>query len=435
MKKDDLKQLKAAVELSPDNVPLRLHLSAMLYNHGYYEEAEREFLTVLKYDPANQKAKFGLAKSYARLNKTSAAQIVLEELLEIQPQNIQYLIFYCELLIDMDDKESALEHYKKILIIEPEFRDERLDSLFRIGMTEAQEEFDDDAIGELMKPDFSFDDIGGMQREKEEISMKIIQPLKYPELYKSFGKKIGGGILFYGPPGCGKTHLARCTAGEISSSFINVGINDILDMWVGSSERNLHELFERARAARPAVLFIDEIDALGAKRSDMRHSGGRAMINQLLAELDGMSADNEGVLILGATNAPWHMDPALRRPGRFDRIIFVAPPDEEARLDIWNKMLREKPVNEIDLKRLARASRDFSGADIGNAIDLAIEENLKASFKSGELVPLSTKGLISAIKRHKPTTQEWFKTARNYALYANDSGLYDDILNYLNIKR
>jgi len=135
----------------------------------------------------------------------------------------------------------------------------------------------------------------------------------------------------YGPPGCGKTYVARATAGEIKAGFLSVGINDVLDMWIGNSERNLHELFESARTHKPCVLFFDEVDALGAARSDMRHHAGRQLINQFLAEMDGVKTSNEGVLILAATNAPWHLDPAFRRPGRFDRILFVPPPDAAAR--------------------------------------------------------------------------------------------------------
>ncbi len=154
-----------------------------------------------------------------------------------------------------------------------------------------------------------------METLKEEIRIKIIHPLNHPDLYRAYGKSIGGGILLYGPPGCGKTYLARATAGEIHAGFLAVGINDVLEMWIGNSERNLHALFEHARQNTPCVLFFDEVDALAASRADLRASAGRQLINQFLAELDGIGARNEGVLVLAATNAPWHLDPAFRRPG------------------------------------------------------------------------------------------------------------------------
>ena len=196
-----------------------------------------------------------------------------------------------------------------------------------------------------------------MEKVKEEIRLKIIHPLTHPELYKAYGKPIGGGILMYGPPGCGKTYLARATAGQTKASFIAVGINDVLDMWIGNSERNLHSLFEQARDHKPCVLFFDEVDALGASRADMRHHAGRQLINQFLAEMDGVKSSNEGVLILAATNAPWHLDSAFRRPGRFDRVLFVPPPDAAARAAILRLQCRGKPIEEIDYEHLGRKAQ------------------------------------------------------------------------------
>ena len=132
----------------------------------------------------------------------------------------------------------------------------------------------------VQKPDIDFNHVGGMDDVKREIDLKIIKPLLHPELYKAYGKKTGGGILLYGPPGCGKTYIAKATAGQVNARFINVGLNDILDMWIGNSEKNLHAIFELAREHVSCVLFFDEIDALGASRSDMKQSGGRHLINQ-----------------------------------------------------------------------------------------------------------------------------------------------------------
>ncbi|MEM6723893.1 MAG: ATP-binding protein, partial [Bacteroidota bacterium] len=288
---------------------------------------------------------------------------------------------------------------------------------------------------EIERPTIDFSAVGGMKKLKEEISLKIIHPLENPEIYKAYGKKIGGGILMYGPPGCGKTHLARATAGEVKANFIPVGISDILDMYIGQSERNLHQIFQQARAMKPCVLFFDEVDALGANRTDMRQSAGRHLINQFLSEMDGIEYSNEGVLILAATNAPWHLDPAFRRPGRFDRILFVPPPDQEARAEIFNIHLRNKPVSALKMEKLARKSEHYSGADIQALIDIAIESKLEASLKAGRPLPIEQQDIEKALRRHKPSTSEWFNAAKNYALFANESGLYNDILDYLNIKR
>jgi SpoVK/Ycf46/Vps4 family AAA+-type ATPase len=287
----------------------------------------------------------------------------------------------------------------------------------------------------LQSSDINFNDVGGMEEIKKEIDLKIIKPLVHEELYKSYGKKIGGGILLYGPPGCGKTFIAKATAGQIQSKFFTVGLNDILDMWIGNSEKNLHSIFEIARQNKPCVLFFDEIDALGASRSDMRQSSSRHLINQFLLELDGMNSDNEGILVIGATNTPWNLDTAFRRPGRFDRIIFIPPPDESAKQTILEIKLQGKPIENIDYKALSKKLDNYSGADIEAIIDLAIEAKLEQSFTDGIPKALTTKDLVNAIDKHKPSTQEWFTTAKNYALYANDTGLYNDILKYLKIKK
>jgi SpoVK/Ycf46/Vps4 family AAA+-type ATPase len=272
-----------------------------------------------------------------------------------------------------------------------------------------------------------------MEVLKEEIGMKIIYPLQHPELYRAYGKQIGGGILLYGPPGCGKTHLARATAGEIHAGFLSVGINDVLEMWIGNSERNLHGLFAQARDNQPCLLFFDEVDALGGRRSDMSSGNSRQLINQFLAEMDGLGGSNDGVLILAATNAPWHVDPAFRRPGRFDRILFVPPPDEVARAAVLRIHCQGKPVENIDFQRLAKRTEAFSGADLRAVVETAVESKLREAMKLGVPKPLTTKDLLAAAGALKPTTREWFSTARNYALYSNQGGLYDDVLKFMKL--
>ncbi|MBL7762078.1 MAG: AAA family ATPase [Chitinophagaceae bacterium] len=426
-----------ALNVSPDNVPLRLHVAELLVDDKSYAEAADQFQEVLKRSYGNTRAQLGLANCYYNMEKYSAAIIIYEQLSQEQLSEEDQVRFV-RCLIKEDSLQQAMDIYQKILHANPLFSDDEIDSYLRLpsaGMGDdlANEDFDDDYFME--KPAIKFENVGGMQRIKEEIAIKIIQPLQNPDLYKAFGKKTGGGILLYGPPGCGKTFIAKATAGEIDAKFINIGLHDILDMWVGNSEKNLHEIFELARRNAPCVLFFDEVDAMGASRSDLKQSAMRHVINQFLAELDGVESDNEGVLVLAATNAPWSVDPAFRRPGRFDRIIFVEPPDEAAREEIFTDMLEGKPVADIDTKKIAAAAKDYSGADIKAAIDIATEDKLRESMSKGSIQPITTKDLLKAVKQHRPTTLEWFSSAKNYALYANESGLYDDILKYLKIKK
>lgn len=435
MNESTLQSLRDALLHSPSNTPLRLLLAETLLTMNRLEDAEIEFSTLLKYEH-NSKAQLGIATIYYKRSNYSACNVILEEMIDSGNQDTEVLLLYAKGLIKENAFAKAINIYQLAQEINPNISDEELDSALKVkgGTThiETEEEIDHRF---LQKPSINFSDIGGMETVKKEIELKIIKPLLKPDLYKSFGKKLGGGILLYGPPGCGKTFIAKATAGQVNSKFINVGLSDILDMWMGNSEKNLHNIFELARQNKPCVLFIDEIDALGASRSDMKQSSARHLINQLLQELDGIDRSNEGVLVIGATNTPWNLDPALRRPGRFDRIIFVSPPDIKSRESILKLKLQNKPTGIIDFEGIAKKTDNYSGADIDAIIDIAIEMKIEESYDDDIVKPIETKDILNAIKKHKASTLDWFATAKNFALFANDSGLYDDILTYLKIKK
>jgi len=399
----------------------------------------------LEYDKNNIRAKEGLAEIYFRRGRYSGVIVIVEELIARQKVTERMLVICAKSLVREKSLDEAQEIYEKILDHNPDFEDKELDENLRMPSVN----FDDDEMDEddpfgfgfdgelddkyylMEKPEINFKDVGGMDHVKQEIDLKIIKPLENADLYAAYGKKIGGGILLYGPPGCGKTFLAKATAGQINANFINVGISDILDMWIGRSEKNMGYTFEVARRNTPCVLFFDEVDALGASRSDMKNSSGRHVINQFLAELDGIQSNNDGILVIGATNAPWHLDPAFRRPGRFDRIIFVPPPDQISKQKILEILLKGKPTEKIDFAKVAEQAKYYSGADLKALVDLAIEEKLKVAFKTGVPEPITTQDLLAATKRHHASTREWFNTAKNYALFANESGIYDEILKYI----
>lgn len=436
MNDNAIASLREALLHSPDNTPLRLLLADTLLALNRLDEAETEYAVLLKISNET-KVLFGLATVFYRKGSYSACNVILEEAIDNGIEDCAIYTLYAKALIKENSIGKAIESYKKALALNPNYYDEELDNQLRQRGGDDGAEIEEEEVDNrfLEKPTISFKDVGGMDSVKKEIGLKIIQPLLHPEIYKAYGKKTGGGILLYGPPGCGKTFIAKATAGEVNAKFISVGLNDILDMWVGNSEKNLHDIFELARQNAPCVLFVDEIDALGASRSDMKQSSGRHLINQFLLELDGIDNSNEGVLVLGATNTPWHLDPAFRRPGRFDRIIFVPPPDEISRESILRLKLQNKPTQSIDFRTLSKKTENFSGADIDAIIDIAIELKLEESFMSGVANPIETKDLLNAAKKHKASTQEWFMTAKNFALFANETGLYDEILTYLKINR
>jgi len=435
MNENTINSLREALKHSPNNAPLRLLLAENLMGLGRFDEAEQEYSTILS-QGNNTKAKIGLATVFFQKENYSACNVILEEEIDKGVNDADVYVLYAKGLLKENAVSKAIAAYQKALVIDPNKTDEELDQQLRSRgsneVTEPDEELDSRF---LQKPKVNFSDVGGMEAVKKEIELKIIKPLTHPELYKAYGKKVGGGILLYGPPGCGKTFMAKATAGQVDAKFISVGLNDILDMWIGNSEKNLAEIFDLARDNTPCVLFIDEIDALGASRSDMKQSSGRHLINQFLQELDGINNTNDGMLIIGATNTPWNLDPAFRRPGRFDRIIFVPPPDIGSREAILKLKLKNKPTDGVDYAFIAKKSVHFSGADIDALIDIAIEKKLESAFEDGIPKPLGTKDLLAAAKIHKPSTQEWFSTAKNFAMFANDSGLYDDILKYLKMKK
>jgi SpoVK/Ycf46/Vps4 family AAA+-type ATPase len=274
-----------------------------------------------------------------------------------------------------------------------------------------------------------------MEDVKRRLHVAFIGPLRNPAVLRAYGRALRGGLLLYGPPGCGKTFIARATAGEIGARFIAIGLNDVLSMWLGESERHVHELFESARRAAPCVLFFDEIDAIGQRRALRRHSAGRNVVNQLLAELDGVEGGNDGVFVLGATNHPWDVDAALLRPGRFDRMAVVLPPDRQARAAILGHHLRGRPVDGIDVDRLAARTEDFSGADLAHLCDTAVEYALEESLAGAAIRSVTPRDFDRALGEVRPSTRAWFETARNFVLFANNGGLYDDLQAYMRARK
>ncbi|MCD1257322.1 AAA family ATPase [Paenibacillus athensensis] len=278
----------------------------------------------------------------------------------------------------------------------------------------------------------SFADVAGLTDLKKTIRMKIVSPFYNQGLFSKFRKKAGGGVLLYGPPGCGKTFMAKATAGECRAKFIPIHITDILDPYIGVSERNLHELFAKARSQKPSIVFIDELDAIGYDRAKSS-SNFRGLVDTFLTEMEGIDSSTDQVLVIGATNMPWDVDNALKRPGRFDRMIFVAPPDEEARRMIFELKLKDRLHQGIDFASLAKRSEFFSGADIENVCERAVENVLEDILESGIERPIAMRDMEQALESITASTLEWLKTAKNYVRYANQSGLYNDIEAYLRV--
>jgi SpoVK/Ycf46/Vps4 family AAA+-type ATPase len=427
--------IAAAVQASPDNLALRVHLATLLAQAERWVESLEQAQTILARQPDHLEAlelaaqacetlgENERAGSYRRLLNALGGKAQPEPSANSSPISNQ---------LDLNTIPRFTEDGRPI----PRFSDNSTGSINAgqpetIKLTTEDEEI---LEYEVEGPKVTLADVAGMQEVKRRLNLAFLAPMRNPELMKAFGKTTRGGLLMYGPPGCGKTFIARATAGELGAHFLAVGLSDVLDMYVGNSEKNLHQIFETARRKSPCVLFLDEIDALGRKRSQMRNSSGN-VINQLLSEMDGVNAKNEGVFVLAATNHPWDVDTALRRPGRLDRTLLVLPPDLQARVSLLEMSLRDRPVQGIDVNSLAKTTEDFSGADLAHLADSASELAMEDSMTTGRVRSITMNDFKTVLKDVRPSTRAWFETAKNYAMFANEAGQYDDLLEYLKAKR
>jgi SpoVK/Ycf46/Vps4 family AAA+-type ATPase len=370
--------------------------------------------------------------------------VALEAQLLRDPLNGSVRMDYARLLLELEELPAALEQY---------------DLARKLGATPAVEEFEalrappppparepvklsvvqgarSADVVSIARPvavadKTRFMHIAGMEDLKKSIRLQIIEPFVNPGLFARFRKKAGGGILLYGPPGCGKTMLARAVANECNASFLSIGISEILTAWLGESERNLASMFEKARAQKPCVMFFDELDGLAFSRSKASSDTSRKIVNEFLSQLDGFEKANDQVLILAATNMPWDVDPAMKRPGRFARQVFVPPPDAAARARIIELALDSVPHGELDVAAIARVTEQYSGADVDALVERAKEYVIGEYMETRRERDISQQDLLRAAQEMTPSTQDWLRTARNLVKYAGGDDSYRDLEKYL----
>ncbi|MGE7999362.1 AAA family ATPase [Lysinibacillus sp. NPDC093190] len=409
---DKIKWLQQMVEQSPTDPQAHYWLGKELAENGRWLEAVQSYSTGISLctdDTLRMEIIHELTKASVQIQQTNSMDFQSPVIEQESP--------------DLDE------------LLEREVKSEESESDQLIDFTPRLKVIDGEAPKKTVKKgkeQITFADVAGLDDLKKTINLRIISPFYNKGLFAKFRKKVGGGVLLYGPPGCGKTFIAKATAGECKANFYPVHITDILNRYLGESEQNLKAAFDKARFQKPSIMFFDEVDTIGMSRSKASEYT-RGIIDTFLTELEGIDTSTDEVLIMAATNTPWDIDSALKRPGRFDRLIFVAPPDKKAREQIFKLKLAGRYAEEIDVATLAAQTEFFSGADIENVIELATENVLAEILTTGNERPITTNDLLHVLEEVRPSTLEWLRTAKNYVKYANQSGLYNDVEKYLRV--
>lgn len=290
--------------------------------------------------------------------------------------------------------------------------------------TDQEEDEEDDDVKKWQTaeiPKIKFSDVAGLEDVKKAITIRMINPIKYPDKYKMYGKKTGGGVLLYGPPGTGKTMIAKAIANEVGAKFYAVKGSDIVSKWVGDSEKNINSLFQEANKQDRAIIFIDEMDSLIGRRGLDTHNDKR--VNEFLQQIDGFAGRNPNLLLLGATNRPWDIDSAAMRSGRFSQKIYLPLPDAPARKFMIEKNMKGVPVaKDFDIDRIVKQTEMYSGADIEELCDRAKDEPLLKAIATDSVILVTNKDFDDVLEKMPPSVTE--KELKQFEEYNNEINSY-----------
>ncbi|MDD5023002.1 MAG: AAA family ATPase [Candidatus ainarchaeum sp.] len=435
-----------AAELDPKNPIIYNNRGDAYYRKQDYHTAVKDYDKAITLNPEYLKAFYNRGLSYASLEDYDKAVEDFTKVVELKSDfaeayHLRGLAFEYN-----GNLEKAVKDYEDAIKLNPELEDAKN------HLEAAKTKLDQSSSGSggaggegksdikmLEKPKMNFNDVAGMEKMKEEIRDSIVYPMMNPELARKYGKLGGGGLMMYGPPGCGKTFIVKSAAGECAAGFVNAKLSDLLDMYVGNTEKNIHKVFELARKNTPCILFFDEVDAIGGRRDQQQGQQYMKMaVNQMLYEMDGVEAHNENVLCVAATNAPWDVDPALRRSGRFSKTIYIPAPDHSSRMAILKLHSKKRPiVRGIPFWRLALATTGYASADLKAVVEEAASYPWKEAFKAieekkaryvqqglsekearekatKEVVQrdINSKDFIRAVKKVKSTLPPWYEQAQ-----------------------
>jgi transitional endoplasmic reticulum ATPase len=422
------------VEQYPDRLDFRLERGEASLQLNEYEDALDDLRFYLRHDPENSAALRKQAECLFQMGRNFEALKAVARLLELEEEQVELLVLRARINEQLEFLDDALKDAERALELDANNQEARQirqgallrrqtygmeDDLYTAFVRGDEELF----LGELRVPETRFADVGGLEQVKQLMRETIEYPLKYPEISRQYGRAAGGGLLFFGPPGCGKTMLARAAAGECGVTLVDVNLSHVLDKWVGNSEKAISMVFNAARKRAPSILFFDEVDAIGGSRASMQSGWEKKLISQLLIELDGLASINESVLVLGATNAPWDVDFALRRPGRLGRLVFVPPPGAEQRAEVFRLYLARKPLTsaEMDVAELGQLTEHYSPDAIRQLVENAAAIPWRTAIETGETRAIGMDDLRAAMAQTPPDLTEWEKMVSRYEEFAKQS--------------
>ena len=429
-----------SMELDPNNPVIYNNRGDAYYRKQEFDKSIKDYDKALTLNPRYLKAYYNRGLAYACKQNYETAIEDFNKVVELNP-NFSEAYHVRGLAYDyMNQLDKALEDYDKSIELNPNFAEAKQHRDLAKSKMEGGD-YATSSIGGsgqkgkgvnaaklLTKPDMSFEDVAGMKKLKELIRENIVYPMMKPDLARKYGKLGGGGLMLYGPPGCGKTFLMKAAAGECKASFMNVKLSDVLDQYVGGTEKNIHNIFETARKNAPCIVFVDEIDALGGRRDKMGESGQymKAAVNQLLYEMDGVEANNEDVLVVGATNAPWDVDPALRRSGRLGKTIYVGEPDFTSRKAILKLHSKKRPLGKaIGWNRLTIATYGYASADLKAIVDDASAIPWREAFHKGNERNVGMGDFLKALKKKNSSLPPWYAQANKQIGQQEEKSIVD----------
>ena len=429
-----------------------------LFEQSKFQDAITEYNEALKIDPKYADAYFNRALTYRIMHDYDSAQKDLETVMKLQPKSADAPLLVGDMLESKNDFLGARFWYEKSLSNNPDYAEaknrlEHIDSLIHMESGappssgkkpaggKAQEYQQQGTVieeGQIKKlaftePKMKFDSVIGLEKVKKYLYENVVLAIQKPELFKKYGKKMGLGLILYGPPGNGKTLIVSAIGGEAGAKVLIARINQIVDMYTGNTEKNLHAVFEQARQNAPCIIMFDELDAMGTKRGGEGPQGGessamRLAVNQFLTEMNGLEENPEGIFVIGTTNQPWDIDPALKRSGRFGDAIYLDPPKYRDRANLIKFEVRNKPKGWLNYGRLARATMGYSFADISRIIDKAAMMPLLHEYKTKAERKMTMSDVL-AILKDKDTSgsslDEWYSMVKKDVISKTETQIVD----------